>query len=110
MSDNCFQKISSLRQPQKFFDIIDCIDKKKWDKAKTIWLVDICNKIPLGEKKRKINVYGGEYEHFLQYIIQNQKYISNQKCLNPSCSQKNPKKFECKDFNFNLNKKKYCGA
>ena len=53
MSDNCFQKISSLRQPQKFFDIIDCIDKKKWDKAKTIWLVDICNKIPLGEKKKK---------------------------------------------------------
>ena len=46
MSNNCFEKIESLSQPQKFLEIIDCIDKMDWDKAKTIWVVDISNKKP----------------------------------------------------------------
>ena len=116
LSKKCKERIQTLAVSKSLLEIIDCIENKEWDKAKTKWLIDICNKEPVAIKKNKsskdnntikyeFDVYGGEFEHFLQYINRIQRYTSKVKCLNPDSSKNNEKIFENNYLYFNINNK-----
>ncbi len=61
------------------FQLINCIDDKDWNKAKTIWFFEICNHRNM-KNKRTICSFGTEFEFFYKYIHFMQEFKLKEIC------------------------------
>ena len=106
MNGKITEHISNLPYPERnhIIDIINCVEKKEWNKAKSIWISKIINSDCdlTGKnsiiKNKTISTYGSEYEFFLNFIIQFQKYKLTYTC-SACCSMNNTTK-ESVSINF----------
>lgn len=101
LSDKCLEKIKYLDKSKNIYNLIEAISDKNWDKAKTIWVFDICKKkASFIEGQYVIDVHGSHYNQFTTHLIRSQSYISTERCLNSNCPNNYPKTFESTDFDF----------
>ena len=95
LSKKCIDKVKSLEHIKFLLELFDCIDKKNWDKAKTIWLVDICKKKTKAKKKKKFAPklwnFGNEYSQLLKYFFENKSFDCKEKIINHFCSNEKTK-------------------
>ena len=132
MNRKLFDSIGSLifTKKQSIIDIINCIDKNAWNKAKSIWIIQIlCMLKPNIKCKCKskrdcqcfvITTYGTEYEFVLSHVIEIQSYNLILSCSNDCLSNNKVKQsislnFEKKDDKVklkftNIEKCKICGT
>ena len=86
LNNNIVSYISNMKFHSGHFlnEIITCIENKEWNKAKSIWLLDVlsldyelecnCDHCKNCLTNGAISTFGSEYEFFLQPIVEIQKY------------------------------------
>ena len=64
---------------REIFRLINCIDGKDWNKAKTIWFFEISGERKMKNKKT-ICSFGTEFEYFYKYIHFMQEFKLKEIC------------------------------
>ena len=110
LNNNIVSYISNMKFHSGHFlnEIITCIENKEWNKAKSIWLLDVlsldyelecnCDHCKNCLTNGAISTFGSEYEFFLQPIVEIQKYEVIMSC-SITCKNNNIKK-ESVSLNF----------
>ena len=63
---------------EQLIKIIDLINKREWNSAKTIWVLDVIN-LQM-DPKGFFSTFGNEYEYFVQHIRPLQSYDHFYRC------------------------------
>ncbi len=63
------------------------VDKLSWNEAKKLWLLNVCKfQFTVNRNKKKtISTFGTEYEFFISYLQEFQRYELNESCQNKKC-------------------------
>lgn len=105
LSDNCKLFLEKHKKNNKTLEIVEriitLIDQLQWDRAKTIWILEML-KIQPDSESNTFSLFGSEYESIIKHFTQFQKvsYI----CLN--C--KKSARFPHRDFSFSKNEQNRC--
>ena len=111
LSSNALNYLKNTESMKNILKIIDCIEDCKWNRAKTIWLFDICQR---KKNSSRICTFGSEYEHFTQFIAFMQTFKSTEICeicnLDQSPKEQNYLFFtkEHNDIILNLQEELFC--
>ena len=71
MATNNISKMDIMNLLIKIVDIVKLINESEWNKAKTIWILQVNKLSPL---RRTFNTFGSEYEFFINHVRQLQRY------------------------------------
>jgi hypothetical protein len=63
------------------------VDKLSWNEAKKLWLLNVCKlQFTVNRNKKKtISTFGTEYEFYICYSHEFQRFESNESCQNKKC-------------------------
>ncbi len=108
-----------LNLKKKLIQIINQIDNLNWNKAKTIWLIDVCLLASrINSTNKTICTYGNEYEFIYRHIACLQSFNLEETFLSQNCSFKVKVGQKLRNYFYiikqndkyilNINSKKWC--
>jgi hypothetical protein len=87
LSKNINKYFHNSHLKQNILRVIDHIENNDWDRAKTIWLIEICTIKPGLNKNNELvlNAEGNEYQFFTEHLSDLFKYKNTSVCSNKNC-------------------------